>query len=142
MNCEFFSVRSDEARPRRPSVTTPLLKKPGLDADELKNYRPVSNLSFLSKLSERAVGARLVSYLNMYDLMPKLQSAYRRHHSTKTALADVYAAVDRQQMVLLGLLDLSAAFDCVDHNILLLRLRHNFGIRGSAIARITSFLIG
>jgi len=67
--------------------------------------------------------SRLVSYLNTHGLMPQLQSAYRRHHSTETALlnvlSDIYAAVDSQQVVLLGLLDLSAAFDSVDHEVLL-----------------------
>jgi len=61
--------------------------------------------------------------------MPRLQSTYQRHHSTDTALlkvlADIYGAIDRQQVTLLGLLDLSAAFDCVDHDILLRRLRHS-----------------
>jgi len=98
------------------AVVTPLLKKTGLDPDELKNYRPVSNLTFVSKLAERVVSARLVSNLNAHGLMPRLQSAYRRHHSTETALlkvlADIYGAIDRQQVTLLGLLDLSAAFDC------------------------------
>ena len=68
--------------------------------------------------------------------MPQLQSAYRRYHSTETSLlkvlSDIYAAVDNQQVVLLGLLDLSAAFDCVDHEILLRRLRVRFGISGTA----------
>ena len=66
--------------------------------------------------------------------MPQLRSAYRRHHSTKTALlkvlSDTYTAINRQQVILLGLLDLSAAFNCVDHSILLHRLRTKFGISG------------
>jgi len=78
--------------------------------------------------------------------MPQLQSAYRRHHSTETALlkvlSDVYATIDRQQVTLLGLLDLIAAFDCVDHDILLRRLRHKFGICGTALEWIASFLLG
>ena len=63
------------------------------------------------------MGRRIASvgYLNTHGLMPQLQSAYRRHHSTETALlkvlSDICAAVDSQQVVLLGLLDLSAAFD-------------------------------
>ena len=48
------------------AIVTPLLKKPELDADELKNYRPVSNLTFVSKLVERVVASRLVSYLRLY----------------------------------------------------------------------------
>ena len=78
--------------------------------------------------------------------MPQLQSAYRHHHSTERALlkvlSDVYATIDRQQVTLLGLLDLSAAFDCVDHGILLHQLRHKFGICGTALEWIASFLLG
>jgi len=95
---------------------------------------------------ERAVASRLVTYLNANGVMPPLQSAYRRHHSTETTLlkllSDVYGAIDCQQVVLLGLLDLSAAFDCVDHEILLSRLRYRFGLRGSAYDWIASFLYG
>ena len=65
---------------------TPLLKKPSLDLHDLKNYRPVSNLSFVSKLVERVAVKQLVDYLEAYELMPKLQSAYRKHHSTETAV--------------------------------------------------------
>ena len=68
-------------------------------ATELKNYRPVSNLSFTSKLVERIVSEQLVQYLNENDLMPRLQSAYRRHHSTETGLirvlSDILAATDK-----------------------------------------------
>jgi len=78
-------------------------------------------------------------------MMPQLQSAYRRHHSTETALlkvlSDVYAAIDCQQATLLGLLDLSEAFDCVDYDILLRRLHLKFGICGTALEWI-SFLLG
>jgi len=112
----------------------------------LKNYRLISNLTFVSKLVERTVAARLVTYLNANGLMPPLQSAYRRHHSTETALlkllSDVYGASDCQQVVLLGLLDLSAAFDCIDHEILLRRLRSRFRVHGSAYDWISSFLHG
>ena len=78
----------------------------------------------------------IVSHLNDNGMMPRLQSAYRRHHSTETAL------VDEQQVTLLGLLDLSAAFDCVDRDVLLQRLRTKFGITGTVglLSWITSFL--
>ena len=79
-------------------------------------------------------------------MLPHRQSAYRRHHSTETALlrvlSDIYAAADKQEVTLLGLLDLSAAFDCVDHDILLRHLRQSFGIGGTAMAWIESFLRG
>jgi len=87
----------------------------------------VSNLSFLSKVVDGIVAEQFTAYLQANDLLPRLQSAYRRHHSTETALlrvlSDVYAAIDRQDVTLLGLLDLSAAFDCVDHDILIDRLQ-------------------
>jgi hypothetical protein len=79
-----------------------------------------------------------------HNLMPRLQSAYRRNHSTETALlrviSDLLAAMDHQQVSLLGLLDLSAAFDCVDHSILIERLVKTFGIRGTVLSWITLFL--
>ena len=68
-----------------------LLKKPGSDTADMANYRPVSNLSFLSKTVERVVAEQLNSYLMNNGLMPPLQSAYRRHHSTETALLRVMA---------------------------------------------------
>ena len=128
------------------AIITPLLKKSSLDANELKNYRPVSNLSFLSKVVERIVAEQFTAYLQANYLLPRLQSAYRCHHSTETALlrvlSDVDAAIDRQDVTLLGLLDPSAAFDCVDHDILVDRLQQSFGICDVALAWIKSFLRG
>ena len=126
------------------AIVTPRLKKPGADTADMANYRPVSNLSFLSKTVERVVAEQLNSYLMVNGLMPPLQSAFRRHHSTETALlrvmADVFAAADQQRVTLLALLDLSAAFDCVDHDILLMRLQRSFGLSGCVIDWIRSFL--
>jgi len=105
------------------AVVTPLLKRPGLDTADMANYRPVSNMTFMSKIVERAVTQQLHQYLDDNDLLPRYQSAYRRHHSTETAklrvLSDVLTAADAQQVTLLGLLNLSSAFDCVDHQLLL-----------------------
>ena len=99
-----------------------MIKKPSIDPDEQKSYRPVSNLTFASKAVERLVSHQLVEYLDEHKLMPRLQSAYRRNHSTETALlrvvSDLLAAADNQRVTLLGLLDLSAVLDCVDHHIL------------------------
>jgi len=125
---------------------TATIKKPYLDASDLKNYRPVSNPAFISKIVEIIVAEKLVSYLQENDLLRRLQSTYRRHHSTETALlralSDIYAAADRKDVTLLGLLDLSAAFDCIDHNILVHRLQQSFGICGIALTWLQSLLHG
>ena len=85
-----------------------------------------------------------MQYLNENGLMPRLQSAYRRHHSTETALlrvlSDIFAATDKQCVTLLGLLDLSSAFDCVDHAVPLDRLQLVFGLNGCALDWLASFL--
>ena len=101
---------------------------------------------FLSKLLERAAYEQIVCYLDRFQLLPELQSAYRKYRSTETAtikvMSDVYEAADAGSVTLLGLLDLSAAFDTVDHRILLDRLAHDYGIRGRVIQWIKSYLTG
>ena len=96
-----------------------LLKKTNLDSEEFKNFRPVSNLPFVSKLIEKSVAVQLVKYIHDNNLDEKLQSAYKKMHSTETALLrvhdDMLRTVDRGSTVVLLLLDLSAAFDTVDH---------------------------
>ena len=125
---------------------TPLLKKANLDPDDVRSYRPISNLSVMSKLLERLVAQQLVNYLNIAKLLPELQSAYRARHSTETAvlkvLMDILRAVDAGDLAALALLDLSAAFDTVDHATLLRRLDVSYGIRGHALAWFTSYLGG
>jgi hypothetical protein len=128
------------------AIVRPLIKKRGLDPNALVNYRPVSNCSFLSKFLEKCGFSRLHEYLSSNSLYGKFQSAYREGHSTETALLrvlnDVVLALDRQHDVILVLLDLSAAFDTIDHHILLDRLRSRFGICGRAHDWIESFLCG
>jgi len=123
---------------------TPLLKKPGSDVDVAENYRPVSNLPVVSKLLERAVCKQLQSHLDAAGLMPTMQSAYRKGHSTETALAkvcsDIITAMDKGRHVLLALLDLSAAFDTVDHDILLERLSRSFSVHGGVLDWLRSYL--
>ena len=130
---------------QRHAIITSLIKKSNLDATDVKNYRPVSNLTFVSKVVERLVSERLVGFLQENNLMPVEQSAYRKHHSTETALlrviSDLLSSMDKQEVTLLGLLDLNAAFDCVDHDILLARLERTFGITESALNWIRSFLL-
>ena len=112
----------------------------------MKNFRPVSNLSFMSKIVEKVVAKQLTEYLDCNNLLPKLQSGFRRFHSTETAvlkvLSDVCSAIDQGQVALLALLDVSAAFDTVDHTILLDRLSISYGISGTVHAWISSFVCG
>lgn len=126
------------------AIVRPLLKKPNLDHNELRNYRPVSNLPFLSKLLERIVLEQLNEHLSLNVLMPDYQSAYRPHHSTETALlritSDLLNATDDGEVSALVLLDLSAAFDTLDHRILINRLCYTFGIRDSSLRWFQSYL--
>lgn len=125
---------------------TPIVKKAGLDAADVSSYRPISNLPVLSKLLERVVLRQLLHYLNQNDLLPPLQSGFRPGHSTETAVlhvfSDILAAVDRGDFAALVLLDLSAAFDTVDHGILLERLQRSFGIDGDVHHWLASYLTG
>ena len=122
------------------------LKQASRDPLDLGNYRPISNLTFLSKLLERAACEQIVGYMECHHLLPPLQSAYQKHRSTETAtikvMSDIYLAANAGLVTLLGLPDLSAAFETVDHVILLVRLQHRSGISGLALKWIESYLTG
>lgn len=126
------------------AIVLPLLKKLTLDCEIFKNYRPVSNLTYTSKLTEKVVADRVESHTVTNGLHELMQSAYKQHHSVETALTrvqnDILLALDNKQCVLLVLLDLSAAFDTVDHSTMLQRLNKDFGITGTAHQWFQSYL--
>ena len=128
------------------SLVSPLLKKLTLNRDDMKNYRPVSNLSFLSKILEKVVTSRLNSHINSSHTSNDYQSAYRKFHSTETALLkihnDILSSMDDGRVTASALLDLSAAFDTIDHIILLRRLGDWFGVSGKALDWFKSYLTG
>ena len=102
------------------SIVIPLIKKPDLDREMLKNYRPVSNLSFLSKVIEKVISIRILGHILDNNIVDSFQSAYRTGHSCETALLRVYndivTTVGKGNGSFLVLLDLSAAFDTIDHD--------------------------
>ena len=125
------------------SIIRPLLKKLGLPL-ETANYRPVSNLPFLSKVLEKAALQQFMEYSDLHKLMPDYQSAYRRHFSCETALVkimdDLLWSMEHQRVTALMAIDLSAAFDTVDHDVLLDVLNVKYGVEGDALLWFNSYL--
>ena len=105
------------------ALLRPLLKKANLEVTALKNFKPVSNLSYLSNLIERVVCKQLTDFAAQSGNLQDYQSAYRQGHLTETALLkvkdDILRAIDNQEVMCLVLLDLSAVFDTVLHLLLL-----------------------
>ena len=126
------------------AAVRPALKKVGLDSDVLSNYRPISNLTYISKIIEKCVHLQLVKFVDSHKLFADLQSGYRKNHSCETAITkihnDVMMMIDKKRNVLLLLLDLSAAFDTINHKLLLHKLKNSYGIEGTALAWIESYL--
>ena len=106
-----------------PAHISPKLKKTDLDKELLTNYRPIANIAFMSKVIEKTVALQVQAHLNDNQLLPSFQSAYRQYHSTETALLkvtnDILMTINSRRDAILILLDLSAAFDTLDHNILI-----------------------
>ena len=127
---------------------TPLLKKSSLDKEVFKNYRPVSNLNFISKILERVVAVQLQTHLDEAGLLTAFQSSYRNkfYNFTESALLNIHNNIllnmAKGSVTALTLLDLFAAFDTIDHAILLDRLNVYYGISELALGWFRSYLSG
>uniref|UniRef100_A0A8C6LXF7 Reverse transcriptase domain-containing protein n=1 Tax=Nothobranchius furzeri TaxID=105023 RepID=A0A8C6LXF7_NOTFU len=125
------------------AVLQPILKKPSLDPTDYYNLRPISKLPFLSKFLEKIVYEQLLKHLNEIQVMDICQSGFRQQHSTENAhvrvFNDIFLALDSGFHVVLVLLDLSTAFDTIDHDILITRLHTWAGISCSALDWFRSY---
>ena len=126
------------------SIVKPHLKKQGLDADNMSNYRPVANIPYLSKIIEYAVSIQLKQHMDFNNIHIQGQSGYKPNHSCETLLLclnnDALMTMDAGKCTILLLLDLSAAFDTVDHDRLMYILFHEIGLRGRVLAWFESYL--
>ncbi len=129
--------------PFKQARVSPLLKKPALNPALLENYRPVSLLPFIAKSLERVVFNQLSLFLAQNNILDNNRSGFRSGHSTETALLSVTEALRLARAAskssVLILLDLSAAFDIVNHQILMSILR-KMGISGTALLWFESYL--
>ena len=120
------------------------IPKSGCDRTQFASFRPVSNLSYMSKLVEATVADQLTDHLARHSLLNPYQSAYRQNHSTETALLHVQSELlthlDQGRSAFLVLLDLSAAFDTLNHNLLLSRISTRFSVNGTVLKWLTSYL--
>ena len=121
----------------------PTIKKPDFDKSLLASYRPISHLSYISKVLERVVAIQLNDYILSNKILNKFQSAYTKNKNTETALVYIInflqrASFNKHSSVII-LLDLSAAFDTLDHSTLMLRLQ-SIGINGTALEWFKSYL--
>ena len=125
------------------AIVRPLLKKSGLELT-FTNYCPVSNLSFLSKLIEKAVLYRLNQHVNENNLLPKNQPAYKQFHSCGSVLLRLVNylldEMEHREVTALIAIDLSATFDTVDHDILINVLRSQYGVCRVALDLVDSYL--
>ena len=125
------------------AVVKPLLKKPGLDCI-FKNYRPVSNLPAILKFIEKAAIKQIQDHSNENNTTPTHQSAYRVNHSCETALLflhnEILSSFEKQEITNLCAIDLSVAFDTVDHGIMMSTMKNIFGLSANTLSWLSTYL--
>ena len=126
------------------SVIKPLLKKSGLDTEILNSYRPVHNLLFMSKLMEKVVAKQFDNHILKNNLDLKYQHGYKKYHSTETLILkvvdDILIGFEKGTATVMVMIDLSAAFDTVDIDKLLLVLKREIGVKGKALSWFSNYL--
>ena len=141
INAAFLSGEFPETE--KESIVIPKLKNGALDHELPSSYRPVNNTTSPSKLAEIGMLEQLNEHLTANDILPEYQSGFRTYHSTETALvkvhSDILESIDTGKSVLMICLDLSSAFDTVDHQILLNELQ-DIGIQGTALSLFRTYL--
>ena len=146
VNLVNLSLKTNSCDGIKEAHIVPILKAINLDKELFENFRPVSLLSFISKLTERVVHMRINSHLDSNSLNNDSQYGYKKHHGCDTMILklidDIFVAVDKKFGVVMLIIDLSAAFDTVDHSLLLNMLQFKYRITGSALAWLKSFLTG
>lgn len=126
------------------AIVTAGLKKFGHDHGNFKNFRPISNIEVLSKILEKCAAKQYTAHLTVNELNEIYQSAYKEGHSVETAILrihnDITMALDRNEATLLILIDISAAFDTIDREVLLARMQSHLGVEGLALSWFRSYL--
>jgi hypothetical protein len=142
INLSFHTAEFPSAL--KQATVIPIIKDKKGNSNDLKNYRPVSLLGFISKIMERIVANQLNRYITCNSLGNHRQSAYKSFHSVETSLlalqSELLEVLDKGRSAFLILLDLSAAFDTVDHELLLRALNTHYHITGNALSWFRSYL--
>ena len=142
--CEIFNLfikTGEYPDPLKIAKVIPIFKKG--DPSLASNYRPISVLSCINKIYEKILFRRLYNFLEKYNILYEFQFGFRQGHSTEHALVEIIdkikQAIDNNELTCGLFLDLSKAFDTVNHEILLYKLDH-YGIRGPALKLIKNYL--